>query len=163
MKYSNYKEEFLEKQVVLVNSVTEGWIFNYPNAEQLKETYSGEKFTPDTRHYFFEGDALVGFVSSAVENKEGDIQYGSIQLPMVNLRDEEKKKELEIKLLEKAKMTLKEKGVDVIRSYFNETWPVDYMKSLYEEKAPTQRTAEIPKYKEIELGSPSCGKSITLA
>ena len=128
MKYSNYKEEFLEKQVKLVNTVTKGWIFNYPSAEQLKETYSGDNFTPDTRHYFFEGDDLVGFVASAVENKEGDIQYGSIQMPFVNLTNEDKKKELETKLIEKAKMTLKEKGVDIIRSNFNEKWPVDFIK-----------------------------------
>jgi hypothetical protein len=95
MKYSNYKEEFLERQVKLVNSVTKGWDFGYPNVEQLKEVYSRENFTPETRHYYFEGDDLVGFIASAVENKEGDIQYGSIQMPFVNLADEELKKELE--------------------------------------------------------------------
>ena len=161
MIYSTYKVEFLEKQVELVNKVTEGWNFQYPNAEQLKEVYGRENFTKDTRHYLLAEDELVGFVASAVENKEGDIQYGSIQMPFVNLADKEKKQELEIELMEKAKATLKEKGVNIIRSNFNEDWPIDYIKSLFEEKEPIQRTAEIPNFKEIDLG-PSSGNVVEI-
>ena len=161
MNYSTYKEEYLDRQVELVNSVTKGWDFGYPDAEQLKEVYSRENFTPETRHYYFEGDDLVGFVASAVENKEGDIQYGSIQMPFVNLADEVMKKDLEKKLLERAKATLKEKGVNLIRSNFNEKWPVDYIKSFYTEKETLQRTAEILNYKEIGLG-PSSGNVVDM-
>ncbi len=161
MKYSTYKEEFLEKQVALVNNVTEGWNFNYPNAEQLKEAYGRENFTPDTRHYLFVEDELVGFVASAVENKEGEIQYGSIQLPFVNLANKKKKQELELELIERAKATLKEKGVNIIRSNFEESWPLDNVKSQYDEKDPIQRTAEISNFKEIELG-PSSGNVVEM-
>ncbi len=161
MKYNTYKEEFLEKQVELVNKVTEGWNFGYPDAEQLKEVYGRENFTPDTRHYILLEDELVGFVASAVENKEGEIQYGSIQIPFVNVADKQKKQELEVELMERAKSTLKEKGVDIIRSNFNEDWPIDFVKSLYDEKDPIQRTAEMPNFKEIELG-PSSGKVVEI-
>ncbi|MCY3414167.1 MAG: hypothetical protein INQ03_21155 [Candidatus Heimdallarchaeota archaeon] len=143
MKYSTYKEDYLEDQIQLVTKVTKDWFgFGYPNsAEQLKEVYSRETFTPDTRHYLYDNDKLVGFIASAVENKEGEIQYGSIQYPFVDAGNDEERLKLEQKLLKKATETLKEKGVNIIRSTFNDDWPISSFKSMYEEKQAVQRAA----------------------
>jgi len=150
MKFSIYKEEFLKDQVELVSKVTKNWDdYGYPDVEQLKEVYSRETFTPDTRHYLFEDDKLVGFVASAVENKEGDIQYGSIQFPFVDKSNPEERIKIEKDLMTKAMETLKTKGVHVIRSIFSEKWPVDSVKSFYEEKEIVQRQAIINNFREV--------------
>jgi hypothetical protein len=150
MKYSIYKEEFLKDQVELVSKVTKNWDnYGYPDLEQLKEVYSRETFTPDTRHYLFEEDKLIGFVASAVENKEEDIQYGSIQYPFVDKSDPEERKKIESELMNKAIETLKSNGVHVIRSVFSDKWPVDSVKSLYEEKETLQRQAIISDFRDI--------------
>ena len=123
MKYETYKEEFLKKQVELVKEVTEKWErFNYPDAEQLKETYSQEGFTADTRHYLFDDDKLIAIMASAVERKDGDIQYGSIQLPFIRGGYDTEK--IEKKLMNKALAKLKEKGVDVVYTNLYDKWPM---------------------------------------
>jgi hypothetical protein len=115
--YENYKEEFLDDQISLVREVSTNWkFFNYPNKEQLKQTYSAENFTPETRHYAYSDNQLTGFVSSAIEDAEEG--RASLQFPFVKPGNET----LEAKLMEKAFNKLKEKGANHVISTIPTTW-----------------------------------------
>lgn len=150
MEFCTYNEQYLNNQVKLVRKVTNDWKnFSYPDVQRLKSIYSKETFTPDTRHYLFDDDNLVGFLSSAVEGIEGGILYGSIQYPFVDVSDITKRIELQKDLMDRAKSTLKKKGVSVIRSIFNESWPVNSVRALYDSANNLQRVAEIPNFHEL--------------
>jgi hypothetical protein len=114
--------------------------FNYPTVEQLKQTYSNENFTPDTRHYLFDNEQLVGFVSSALEDAEDG--RASLQFPF--LKDEYAK--YETHLMEKAISTLKDKGATYINSNIPSTWigaPEILTKYGFEEKQVVARQFRI--------------------
>ena len=76
MDYKTYSEELLDDQLELVTKITKDWThFNYPaDKEGLKNTYSREGFTPETRHYAYLNGKLVGFISSAIENEQDGIE-----------------------------------------------------------------------------------------
>ncbi len=120
MKFSTYSPDKLKDQVELVNLITKDWLgFGYPNEENLKTSYSNNSsFTPETRHYVYVKEKLVGFISSAVEEKVDGLQYGSIQHPFVHPEYAYVEKEI----MEKAIDVLKSKGVTVIRTNFHRTW-----------------------------------------
>ncbi len=93
--FENYKEEYLEDQHKLVTTyrATKGWDwFAYPTVDQLRQNFSGDNFTADTRHYAFDSGKLIGFVSSAIQNQEQGL--ANLQFPFVINDSEELQKEL---------------------------------------------------------------------
>ncbi len=119
IEFKNYHESMLDDQVALVAEVTKDWaMWGYPDKDGLIQAYAREGFTPETRHYAYDGDKLVGFVSSAVEQEQEGVQYGSIQVPFIKKGHEH----LEEKLMKKAVSTLKAKGVQVIRTNLRPGW-----------------------------------------
>ena len=118
IKFKTYKEEFLEDQVKLVREVTKDWNgFHYPNSEKIQQMYENNKnFSPETRHYAYENNVLIGFLASSVEGEYDGIKYGSIQYPFVREGNEE----IRDKLMEKAIKTLQERNVQAIVTYIYE-------------------------------------------
>jgi hypothetical protein len=103
-----------------ITMITKDWEnWQYPSYENLKETYETRpNFTPETRHYAFDEGKMVGFMASAKEREIEGKWYGSIQRPFIlddNL-------EIEKFLMEKAVATLREKGVDIIRTNYRRGW-----------------------------------------
>ena len=118
MEFKTYEPSRLEDLGDLVNEVVEDWPQNpwYPSMEQLRQTYeTNENFTPETRHFLYEGDKLVAFLSSALEEKDEEtgIQWGSIHMPFIRKGYEK----VESKLYDKTISILKEKGAQKIRAY----------------------------------------------
>ena len=110
LEYRTYSEELLSMQHAFISEVTKDWKgWSYPSLKDLKEVYARDGFTPDTRHYAFIDDEMVGFVSSAVERIIDGVQTGSIQVPFIKDNDPE----VAEFLMEKAISVLKEKGVSV--------------------------------------------------
>nr|NHJ84199.1 hypothetical protein [Asgard group archaeon] len=115
MQFKIYDESRLDDHIELVNDVIKDWewISWYPTKEQLRVAYSREGFTPETRHYLYDGDKLVAFLSSAVEEVDDKgVQHGSIHRPFVRKGYEH----LEDKLMEKTLGELKARGVKVVRT-----------------------------------------------
>ncbi|MFX1513471.1 MAG: hypothetical protein ACFFCQ_12860 [Promethearchaeota archaeon] len=143
MEYKNYEESRLDDQIELVNEVTKDWkLWGYPNKEGLIRTYSREGFTPETRHYLYEGDKLLGFVSSQVEPVQDGVQMGSLQYPFVRAGHEE----LTEKLMNKAISVLKEKGVKKVACRWRKHWgivPKLVKKFGYTDETQINLTAEI--------------------
>lgn len=120
IEFKTYEESRLRDQVNLAIEVMKDWkwISWYPNEKQLKESYSRESFTPDTRHYVYDGKNLVGFLSSAVEDEVEGVQYGSFHIPFIKKGYEH----IEDELFEKTIETLKSKGVQAIRTDIMSGW-----------------------------------------
>lgn len=151
LEYKNYSEDVLEEQHKLVTKVSKNWKgFGYPSLDQLKETYkNNENFTPETRHYAFKDGKMIGFISSAVENEQDGVQYGSIQMPFIENND----LEVEEFLMEKALKTLFEKNVKVIRTTLRKTWGdgKNFLnRNEYENGVTIAKTAQID-YKKYKL------------
>ena len=116
MEFKIYEESRLKDLGELVNDVIKDWPQDpwYPTMEQLKQTYeNNENFTPDTRHFLYDGDKLVAFLSSALEQEEEGVQWGSIHMPFIRQGYEE----VEQKLFKKTIGLLKERGAKKIRGY----------------------------------------------
>ena len=61
-----YKEGFEEEQEKVGAKVAQDWINAHQTpADRLKEVYSQPEFDPETRHYCFKGDKMVGFLAEA--------------------------------------------------------------------------------------------------
>ena len=120
MKLEIFEESRLDDQVDFIDEVTDTWNWKpwYPSKEQLKVIYSREGFTADTRHYVYDGDELVGFLSSAVERIVNGIQTGSIHIPFVK----EGNIEVEEELMKKTIEILKAKDVKAIYAYIMPAW-----------------------------------------
>ncbi|MHA2504638.1 MAG: hypothetical protein ACXAE3_17425 [Candidatus Kariarchaeaceae archaeon] len=120
ISFKTYSEDKIEAQIQLINSIAKSWTaFGYPDATALKTAYqSNPDFTPETRHYVYSGDKLVGFLSSAVESEKDGKQYGSIQYPF--LLDEYRSYETE--LMNRAIDQLKSRGVEVITTNLCHLW-----------------------------------------
>ncbi|NHJ49469.1 MAG: hypothetical protein FK733_16890 [Asgard group archaeon] len=118
--FKTYKEEYIGDQVKLIREATKDWNgFYYPNKEKIKEIYENvENLSPETRHYAFENNELIGFLASAVEGEFDGITYGSIQYPFVKEGNEE----LRDILMKKAIETLQAKNVQIIQTYIYEDW-----------------------------------------
>ena len=114
LKFEIYNESRLDDHIELVQEVLKDWEWKswYPTKEQLKEVYSREGFTADTRHYLYDGDLLVGFLSTAMEGIEEGIQFGSIHRLFVRKGYVEH----EDKIMEKALTLLKNRGAKAIRT-----------------------------------------------
>ncbi|NHJ48886.1 MAG: hypothetical protein FK733_13965 [Asgard group archaeon] len=120
IEFKTYKESYLDDQVALIKEVIGkwDWVIWYPNEETLKRNYSQEGFTPETRHYVFDGEKLVGFLSSAIEGERDGIVWGSIHLPFIKKGYEHIEKDLmkvTVKVLEK-------KGANAIRAIAMPGW-----------------------------------------
>jgi hypothetical protein len=110
-----YKEGFEEEQEKVGVAVAQDWINAHQTpADRLKEVYSQPDFDPETRHYCFKGDKMVGFLTSKVlKEEEGEYKKANLVFPSVLPGHEEA-----IGLLYDAAMkTLKEKGVKKVETY----------------------------------------------
>ncbi len=120
VKFSIYDESKLDAQIELVQEVIKDWdwVIWYPNKESLKESYSQEGFSPETRHYAYVDEKLVGFLSSTIERKIDDVLFGSIHIPFIRKGYEH----VEEELVKKAISTLQIKGAEAIRSFAMPGW-----------------------------------------
>jgi len=120
VKFGIYDESKLDAQIELVQEVIKDWdwVIWYPNKESLKESYSREGFSPETRHYAYDGEKLVGFLSSTIERKIDDVSFGSIHIPFIRKGYEH----VEEELVKKAITTLQTKGAEAIRSFAMPGW-----------------------------------------
>ena len=84
-KIKSYQEEFLEAQEKVGTEATKDWqAFGQTPATQLKQIYSQEGFDPNTKLYAFEGDKLVGFLtSSIIPESEDGIKRANLEFPIV--------------------------------------------------------------------------------
>lgn len=160
IKYRTYSDDILPKQHAFILEVTKDWKeWNYPSLEAIKEIYSRETFTPDTRHYAFDGEQMVGFISSAVEQEVDGKQMGSIQIPFIKDND----KEIEKFLMEKAINTLKEKGVQKIQTTVRDGWKSPDFKSYnYRDGVITFKVTELDysKYDYSDFKKPEYVKDV---
>jgi len=110
----SYQEEFLEAQEQVGNEVTKDWMgFGQTPASRLKQIYSQEGFDPETKHYAFKDDKLVGFVTSTIlPEKEGEVKRANLEFPLV-LKEHKECSDL---LFKQAVSTLKQKGVKVVQT-----------------------------------------------
>lgn len=120
IEFKNYNESLLDDQIDLVKDVIQNWdwVIWYPNKESLQESYSREGFSSETRHYAYDGEKLVGFLSSTIERKIDDVLFGSIHIPFIR-KDYE---HVEEELVKKAINTLQTKGAEAIRSFAMPSW-----------------------------------------
>jgi hypothetical protein len=110
----NHKEEYLDDQVRLGYEATKDWVSTGQiPLSIIKRMYeSNENFTPETRHYAFKDDKMVGYVISAVDREIEGIKEASMQFPKIPSKD----KEIEKMLMEKTLSVLKEKGANILRT-----------------------------------------------
>jgi hypothetical protein len=116
MEFKIYEESRLENLGKLVKDVVKDWPQDpwYPTMKQLKEVYeNNENFTPETRHFVYDGDKLVAFLASALEDEVEGVQWGSIHMPFIRKGYEK----VEPKLFDKTMEVLKEKGAQKIRAF----------------------------------------------
>jgi hypothetical protein len=134
-----YNEEFLEDQEKVGIEATKDWsAFGQTPAAQLKQIYSREGFDPETKFYAFEGDKLVGFLTSTiVPEDESGIKIANLEFPLT-LPEHEECAEL---LFKSAVEMLKKKGVKKLQTRVGEPykgtiekakkWGYIYSKDLY--------------------------------
>lgn len=120
VEFKTYDESKLDEQIELVKDVIKDWdwVIWYPNKKSLKESYSLENFTPETRHYVYDKKKLVGFLSSTVEREIDGILWGSIHIPFIRKDYEYIEKDLMNRTIE----LLKSKGVKAIRAIAMPGW-----------------------------------------
>ena len=120
LEFKTYDESRLNDLESLVLEVIQDWKWKpwYPNKDQLKEIYSREGFTPETRHFAYDRDKLVAFLSSAVEDIVDGVQFGSFHIPFIKSGYEY----IEDELFRHTIDLLKEKGVKAIRTTTMDGW-----------------------------------------
>ncbi|MHA1737857.1 MAG: hypothetical protein ACTSXA_10180 [Candidatus Heimdallarchaeota archaeon] len=134
-----YNEEFLEAQEEVGKIATKDWNgFGQSSAERLKALYSQEGFDPETKFYAFEGDKLVGFLTSVIvpESKDG-VKTARLEFP-ITLAEHNDSAEL---LFNKAVETLQKKGIKKLQTRVGEVykgtvekaekWGYNYSQDLY--------------------------------
>ncbi len=143
-EHKTYESEMLKSTHDFITMITKDWDnWQYPSYEILKENYeSRPNFTPETRHYAFKDEKMVGFLASAKEREIEGKTYGSIQRPFI-LDDNP---EIEKFLMEKAVGALKEKGVNIIRTNYRKGWgDMGFMKrNKYSDGEVYFKAARIP-------------------
>lgn len=141
ISFQNYTPDLLEKQVTFVNSLTKDLPgLYYPTVADLEKLYTVDNFTADTRHYAMEEGEIVAFISSAVENKDGDTQFGSIHYPFIKPGYES----LEETMMNKTIKVIRDKGVNKIYAFLRDDWNATEWLNKYnfEEVAFLQKDAE---------------------
>lgn len=138
-KIKNYKEEFLESQEEVGKEATKDWLaFGQTPASQLKQIYSQENFDPETKFYAFDGDKLVGFLTSVIPPEdESGTKIAYLEFP-ITLPNHKECSEL---LFNSAIDTLKKKGVKKLLTRVGEPykgtiekakkWGYKYSRDLY--------------------------------
>ena len=118
--FKTYDETQLDDQIDLVKDVIKDWdwVIWYPNKDSLLTSYSRKGFTAETRHYAYENDKLVGFLSSTVEKEINNVLWGSIHIPFIRKGYEHIEKDL----IHKAINVLADQGVKVIRAIAMPGW-----------------------------------------
>ena len=90
----SYKEGFEEEQEEVGVKVAQDWINAHQTpADRLKEVYSQPEFDPETRHYCFKGDKMVGFLTSKVLKEEelsipSRINGDTFNLPCIRIQSQ---------------------------------------------------------------------------
>ena len=109
----NFKREYVQLQSLLGLEVTKDWNHYFQiRPERLEYIYSAPTFDPDTRFYAFDGDTLVGFISSAIDGNKDGIVWSTTQYPIVN----PEYPDAEELLMERMLNTLRSKGANVVRA-----------------------------------------------
>lgn len=103
-----YREGFERDQARIGREVARDWIWPYAySLEDLQRIRARPDFDPETRHYAFLGDEMVGYAFSVVETGDSGEPSATLDFPRV-LPGHEGAEEL---LLAAALETLREKGV----------------------------------------------------
>lgn len=118
----NYRKGFEDGQARIGIDVARKWIwpFAYDQDDLLKICVRPD-FDPDTRHYCFAGDEMVGYMFSLIATSEGGERTASLEFPRM-LPGHEPAAEL---LVEKALTTLKEKDVSRVTGRVTSMCPGD--------------------------------------
>ncbi|HUT80477.1 MAG TPA: hypothetical protein VMZ29_04665 [Candidatus Bathyarchaeia archaeon] len=111
-KLKNYQKGFEVDQEKIGLEVTKDWdSFHQSSADELARNYSQSGFDPETRHYCFHEDKMIGFlVSKVLPVGDDGIKRAELDFPIV-LSGHEEAIDL---LYEKAISTLKNKGVKIV-------------------------------------------------
>jgi hypothetical protein len=111
----HYQEGYEVEQAKLGSKVVKDWInAHQTSADRLKEVYSQPNFDPETRHYCFKDDKMVGFLTSRIiEDDEADVKKASLVFPSVLPGNEDA-----VDLLYKTAIkTLQDKGAKKVETY----------------------------------------------
>lgn len=105
----DYQAGFERDQVRIGREIAMNWIWPYAyNLEDLLMVHSRTDFDPNTRHYCFLGDEMVGYICSVItSNSDNDISTADMDFPRM-LPGHEQAAEL---LIHRAIDTLQRKGV----------------------------------------------------
>lgn len=117
---SGYNIEHFQKgyeidQEKVGKDVAKTWIYAHQTpATRLQELYSKPDFDPETRHYGFKDNKMIGFLTSKIiESKEDGKKRANLVFPSV-LHGHEEAVGL---LYERAIKVLREKGVEIVETY----------------------------------------------
>ena len=112
-----YDPSYIEQQVNLVWHVSGSWRHEYQTSvESVTNAYNSDKFDPSTRFYAFDGEKMVGYVTSAIAEDKEKGRYGTLRFPIAVNNDEEITDSLYQKVVDR----FKELGIDRIRSFAGE-------------------------------------------
>jgi hypothetical protein len=119
----DYQKGYEEDQARIGQEVANHWIWPYAyDLEDLLEIHARPDFDPETRHYCFLGDEMVGTMFSVITpSKDGDGSIATLDFPRF-LPEHEQAAEL---LIEKALDTLKKKGVSRVEGRVTTMCPGD--------------------------------------
>lgn len=108
-RLKEYQEGFEPDQVRIGRHVAQNWIWPYAyDLEDLLQIHAQPDFDPETRHYCFLGDEMVGYMFSIVSRlREGEACTATLDFPRL-MPGHEAAAGL---LMERAFATLREKGV----------------------------------------------------
>lgn len=119
----DYQKGFEEDQAMIGLEVAKNWI--WPYAYQLKDllaVHSRPDFDPETRHYCFLGDKMVGYIFSLIQRTEDrEILTANLDFPRM-LPGHEEGADL---LIQRAFETLKRKGVSRVEGRVTTMCPGD--------------------------------------
>lgn len=119
----DYQKGFEQDQVRIGLAVARDWIWPYAyHLDGLLKVHSQPDFDPDTRHYCFLGDEMVGYMFSLIiPSGEGTTPTANLDFPRM-LPGHEEAAEL---LIGKAFETLRKKGVSHIEGRVTTMCPGD--------------------------------------
>lgn len=117
----DYQKGYEKDQVRIGREVAQNWIWPYAyNLEDLLEVHSQPDFDPQTRHYCFLGDEMVGYMFSIIKpGEQGDVSTAVLDFPRM-MPGHEQAAEL---LVEKAYATLKGRGISLVTGHVTTMHP----------------------------------------
>ena len=119
----DYQEWFERDQARIGQEVARNWIWPYAyDLEDLLKIHAQSDFDPDTRHYCFLDDEMVGYmVSIVIPSGEGDVSSASLDFPRM-LPGHEGAAEL---LIETSFETLRKKSISRVVGRVTTMCPAD--------------------------------------